>query len=180
MLSIFFLKRRSSEILLMFLINIDKHTPKFEPSLHFSMWHYFQWMFFSSMFCPPRCFFSQTCGPSCHFPVRNYVLFGVSYFGILSVDFLCCLLFYFDVLSVNTINVCEFTILLCLKPLLEVLTLEIQARIGWIRNFAIRNFAPRIHFVFREIISLFREISRPSFAKFREIKMEIVSEISRN
>jgi hypothetical protein len=26
----------------------------------------------------------------------------------------------------------------------------------------------------------FREISRPSFAKFREIKMEIVSEISRN
>ncbi len=26
----------------------------------------------------------------------------------------------------------------------------------------------------------FRDISRPSFAKFREIKMEIVSEISRN
>jgi hypothetical protein len=54
--------------------------------------------------------------------------------------------------------------------------------LGWIRN-----FAPRINFVFREIFSLFREIfslfreiSRPSFAKFREIKMEIVSEISRN
>jgi hypothetical protein len=26
--------------------------------------------------------------------------------------------------------------------------------VGWIRNFAIRNFAPKIHFVFREIFSL--------------------------
>jgi hypothetical protein len=37
--------------------------------------------------------------------------------------------------------------------------------VGWIRNFAIRNFASKITFVFREIFVLFREISQPYFAK---------------
>ncbi len=50
-----------------------------------------------------------------------------------------------------------------------------ELELGWIRN-----FAPRIHFVFREVFILFREIPRQSFAKFRRIKMKTVSKIVRN
>jgi ubiquinone/menaquinone biosynthesis C-methylase UbiE len=36
-----------------------------------------------------------------------------------------------------------------------------EVRLGWIRNFAIRNFATKINFVFRDI-------SQTNIAKFRE------------
>jgi hypothetical protein len=39
--------------------------------------------------------------------------------------------------------------------------------VGWIRNFAIRNFAPKTNFVFREI-------KVKIVAKFREIKPKIL------
>jgi hypothetical protein len=45
--------------------------------------------------------------------------------------------------------------------------------LGWIRNFAIRNFASKITFVFREIFILFCKILQPYFAKFCEIKLKI-------
>jgi hypothetical protein len=47
--------------------------------------------------------------------------------------------------------------------------LRTSTQVGWIRNFTIRNFAPKITFVFCEILILFREISKLTFAKFLKI-----------